>query len=208
MTLFGRTARFDANAVIDAVVDHPACAGFITGKLHRFFLGTDPSAERSEQLTKLFREAELDIRTVVEDIVRHQSFLDPANRYARIRGPWSGGPRHRLRSVSRWSGPCCGTSTRCSFFPPNVAGWPDDHRWLNASPMLLRARAGRDNSRDSVVVDAPDHATWALERAAIYDADAATLDAIRGAIDRVEGRRNKASLALSLAVCAPEFVLA
>lgn len=208
VTLFGRTEHSDASAVIDAVVDHPACAGFITRKLHRYFLGTDPSTERGEELAGSFRESNLNIRAVVENIVRHPAFLDPANRYARIRGPveWRAAAQAALGVEMDWN--MLWDFDQVPFFPPNVAGWPDDQRWLNASPMLLRARAGRDNSWDSVVVDAPDYAVWALERAAIYDASPGTLDSIRGAVDRVDGRRNKASLALSLAVCAPEFVLA
>ena len=208
ITFFGRTARFDTNAVIDAVVDHPACAGHITRKLHRFFLGADPSPARGEELASAFRNSDLNIRSVVENIVRHPSFLDPANRYSRIRGPveWRAGAQAALGVEMEWN--MLWDFDQVPFFPPNVAGWPDDRRWLNASPMLLRARAGRDNSGDSVVVDAPDYALWALERAAIYDASAGTIDAIRGAVERVDGRRNKASLALSLAVCAPEFVLA
>ena len=206
--LFGRTALFDANAVIDAVVDHPACAGHITRKLHRFFLGSDPSTERGAELAMLFRESDLNIRAAVENIVRHPSFLDPANRYARIRGPveWRAAAQAALGVDMEWS--MLWDFDQVPFFPPNVAGWPDDHRWLDASPMLLRARGGRDNSGDSVVVDTSDYASWALERGAIYDANPTTIDAIRGAVDRVDGRREKASLALSLAVCAPEFVLA
>ncbi len=208
VTLFGRKARYDANAVIDAVVDHPACAPFIVGKLHRFFLGTDPSKQRLDELAATFRDNDTNIRPVVENIVRHSSFLDPTNRYARIRGPveWRAAAQAALGVDIEWNS--LWDFGQVPFYPPNVAGWPDDRRWLAASPTLLRAHTGRDHSWDSIVVETPDFATWALRRAALDDASASTVDAIRGAVNRVDERRAKASVALALAVSCPEFELA
>jgi uncharacterized protein (DUF1800 family) len=205
VTLFGKTAHLDANGVIDAIVDHPACAPFIAGKLHRFFLGTDPSKERLDELAATFRDNDTNIRPVVENIVRHSSFLDPTNRYARIRGPveWRAAAQAALGVDIEWN--ALWDFGQVPFFPPNVAGWPDDRRWLAASPTLLRAHAGRDHS---IVVDTPDFARWALRRAALDDASSSTLDAIRSAVDRVDERRAKASVALALAVSCPEFELA
>ena len=208
VTLFGRTAHYDANAVIDAIVDHRACAPFITAKLHRFFIGTDPTKERVDELAGVFRDNDTNIRPVVENIVRHSSFLDPKNRYARIRGPveWRAAAEAALGVEIEWN--ALWDFGQVPFFPPNVAGWPDDRRWLAASPTLLRAHTGRDHSWDSIVVDTDDFAHWALRRAAIDDASMSTIDAIRGAVDRVDERRNKASVALALAVSSPEFALA
>lgn len=208
VTLFGKTGHYDANGVIDAVVDHPACAPFIVAKLHRFFLGTDPSAGRRDELAAVFRDNDTNIRPVVENVVRHASFLDPANRYARIRGPveWRAAAQAALGVDIEWN--ALWDFGQVPFFPPNVAGWPDDRRWLGASPTLLRAHTGRDHSWDSIVVDTPDFASWALRRAALDDASASTVDAIRGAVDRVDERRAKASVALALAVSCPEFELA
>ena len=208
LTLFGKTGRYDTNAVIDAIVDQPACAGFITAKLHRYFMGTDPSAERANELATIFRDSGTEVRPVVENILRHGSFLEPSNRYARIRGPveWRAAAQIALGVPIEWN--VLWDFGQVPFFPPNVAGWPNDSRWLAASPMLLRARTARDNSWDSLVEDNDDYATWALNQAGVFDASATTIDALRGAVKRAEGRRNQASIALSLAVCSPEFLLA
>lgn len=207
LTIFGKTGRFDTNAVIDAVVDHPACAGFITAKIYRYFMGSEPSTDRANELATVFRESGTELRPVVENIVRHPSFLDPKNRYACIRGPveWRAAAQITLGVTIDWN--ALWDFGQVPFFPPNVAGWPNDRRWLTASPMLLRARVGRDNSWDSLVVESDDFALWALHQAAIYDASTNTIDAIRGAVKRGEGRRNQASMALSLSVCSPEFLL-
>ena len=172
------------------------------------FVGRDPAAECADELAGVFCDNDTNIRPVVEHIVRHPSFLDPTSRYALIRGPveWRAAAQAALGVDIEWN--ALWDFGQVPFYPPNVAGWPDDRRWLAASPTLLRAHTGGDHSWDSMVVDTPDFARWALRRAAIDDASTSTIDAIRGAVDRVDERRNKASVALALTVSSPEFELA
>jgi uncharacterized protein (DUF1800 family) len=208
LTIFDKTAVFTKDTVIDHVVDQPACGPFIVGLLHEYFIGTVPNNDRRDELVKIFRESDTEIRPVVENIVRHPSFLDRANRYAHIRGPveWRAAAQEVLEKQIDWN--VLWEFGQVPFFPPNVSGWPHDDRWLGASTTLLRARTGRDHSWDSTVIDTDDYAMWALRKSAIFDASKETVDAIRGAVARVENRREKTSIALSLTVNCPEFVLA
>ncbi len=206
-TLFGKTSLFDAAAVIDALVDHQACAPYITAKLHRYFVGVDGSDERIEELSSLFRSTGYEIRPVVENIVRHPDFLSADVRYARIRGPveWRAAAEAALKVPITWN--VLWDFGQVPFRPPNVAGWPDDRRWMSAGPNLVRANIARDHAWDSIVIETDDPTEWALYQCAIYDASAETISAIRQSVERVESRRDRVTMALSLALVSPEFVL-
>jgi uncharacterized protein (DUF1800 family) len=206
VTLLGKTARFDANAVIDIVLDQPACAPFVTGKLYRYFMGVDAPEDRSRELAELFRR-DFEIRPVVENIVLHPSFVDPAIRYNRIRNPveWRAAASAALKLPIDWG--TLWDMGQVPFYAPNVAGWPDDRRWLAAGPTLARAQTARDRAWDSLVVDTEDPVAWALEQAALFDASSATFNAIKQSVDPIDSRRDRITMAMSLALLCPEFIL-
>ena len=68
-------------------LDHAACAPFVAGKLHKFFHGTDPSPPRRTELATIFRNANLEIRPLVEAILRDPMFFDPSVRMTRAKLP-------------------------------------------------------------------------------------------------------------------------
>jgi uncharacterized protein (DUF1800 family) len=207
VTLLGKTAHFDANAVIDTVLDQPACAPFVTGKLYRYFMGVDAPEDRLRELADLFRR-DFEIRPVVENIVLHPSFVDPAIRYNRIRNPveWRAASSAALKLPIDWD--ALWDLGQMPLYPPNVAGWPDDRRWLTAGPTLARAQTSRDRAWDSLVVETDDPTAWALQQAAIFDPSPATVEAIKQSVDQIESRRDRITMAMSLALLCPEFVLA
>ena len=67
--------------------DHAACAPFVAGKLHKFFHGVDPSPTRRAELATIFRNANLEIRPLVEAILRDPMFFDPSVRMNRAKLP-------------------------------------------------------------------------------------------------------------------------
>ena len=207
VVFLGRRGRLDADGVVDAICKHPALGAHVVTRLHAHLVGTELSDARRDELANLFRSSGLEIRPVVENLVRHPEFLAPASRYARVRSPveWHTAAGAVLGTVigpdELWS------LGQVPFWPPNVAGWPDQRRWLNAGAALVRAHIARDNAWDSPVVDSSDHVRWALDRAAVHDASERTVESLRVAIAGVEGRRDRSTVALSLVVCAPEFVL-
>ena len=146
-----------AQQLIDTVVDHPACAPWIAAKLYRFFVGISPSANRLTELANVFRNANLEIRPLVEAILRDPLFLDPSVRSNRARLPveWV----TAAFSAAGQSNPSWATSVsndlgQLPFEPPSVAGWPGGTRWLAASDALVprgpghrRSGARRDHQR-------------------------------------------------------------
>ena len=163
VTFLGKTAKFDANGIADAVCAHPACAPYITGKIHRFLVGTEPTATRLGQLADLFRKGDLTIQPVVESILRDPSFA--ASNYQRPRSPveWMTAASVVLGKMPD------GLDTlwrlgQVPLHPPNVGGWGDPARTLTAGPSLLRAATARDLANDTIVTDSPDPAPAVLAR--------------------------------------------
>ena len=211
VTFLGRNNVRTADDVIDAICDHEACAPFIVGKLHAYFVGTAPSGARRGELAKIFRDNNLEIRPVVTAIVQHESFR--ASRYNRARLPseWitavtaalalTGDVVNDLRNAG-------GDLGQVLFEPPNVAGWPGTIKWVNPGNAITKgARVAnlcfRDEAiRPSATVDGT------LAHCGIYDASAATLAAMNEAASRCADDKERASVLLALALTSPEFCLA
>lgn len=206
VTFLGRTGRLSAGDVADAVCDHPACAAHIADRVWRFLAGTVADADTVAHLAAVFRDAGLEVRPLVEAVVRHPSFLDLRMTRPRFPVEWftaasltlgdEGDPYHldQLGQVP--------------FYPPNVAGWPVSPKWLSAANTLARARIATEMAWDTEVVDTADPAGAALARAGLFEVSDATRAGLAHAAASIEGRRERTSVLLALAVSSPEFALA
>ena len=211
MTFLGRSVkRYDE--VVDAVCDHAACAPFIAGKLHKFFHGVDPSPTRRTELATIFRTANLEIRPLVEAILRDPAFFDPSVRNsraklpvewvaARVRGHGSeqrrlGGQRRRTTSGS------CPSTHRASRAGPAGRGG-----WRRATPSVAPT-SPHDGPVLAEITNAPDMVGAALARCSVYEMTAAT----RASLDQVAAltipKWQRSRLLLALVLCSPEFALA
>jgi uncharacterized protein (DUF1800 family) len=94
------------------------------------------------------------------------------------------------------------------FHPPNPAGWPVSSRWITAGAAFVRAQAAMSLWDDTEVVDSDDPVAAILAKASVFDPSESTVDGLRAAAERVEGRRARASLLHALVVTCPEFVMA
>lgn len=208
--LLGRTVTTAEN-VVDAVCRHPACARFVTAKLYRYLVGVDPPADRLGGLAQIFTESGLEIRPVVEAIVRDGAFL--AARLTRPRFPveWVTAALALCGiddPVTAYE--CLDALGQVPFYPPSVAGWPTGTQWLSASHAVVRAALAVEAPALSAVASAPDPVTAAFELAAIYSPSPGTRSAAEGLASalRREDPDTRASALLALVVCSPEFALA
>jgi uncharacterized protein (DUF1800 family) len=197
--------------VVDAVCDHAACAPFIAGKLHKFFHGVDPSPARRTELATIFRTANLEIRPLVEAILRDPAFLDPSVRLNRAKQPveWVTAA-FAAAGISNggWAASVANDLGQLPFYPPSVAGWPGGTRWLAASDALARADLAHDGPVLAEITNSPDMVGAALTRCSVYELSAATrasLDAV-AALTLPKWQRSR--LLLALVLCTPEFALA
>lgn len=206
VTFLGRAGIRDAKAVVDTVCDHPACAPFIATKLHRYFVGSDPTPARRDELAKVFRDTGLEIRPLVEAILRHPTFLEA--RYARPRFPveWVTAAAGVLGE--RPSDQVFHLLGQQPFNPPNVAGWPVSSRWLSAGATFVKVQAALELAGDTELGGDGDPVEIVLQRASIYDASAPTRKALESAALAIPRRRDRATTLHALVLVCPEFQMA
>jgi uncharacterized protein (DUF1800 family) len=201
--------RYDE--VVNAVCDHAACAPFIAGKLHKFFHGVDPSPTRRAELATVFRTANLEIRPLVEAILRDPMFFDPSVRLNRAKLPveWV---VHAFAAAGYepnggWQASVADNLGQLPFYPPSVAGWPGGTRWLAAANALVRADVSRWGLLDQIT-NAPDMVAAALTRCSVYEVSTATRAALTQVATSSLPRWQKSRLLLGLTLCSPEHALA
>jgi uncharacterized protein (DUF1800 family) len=205
VTLLGKPVS-NAAEVINVVCDHESCAPFVVGRIHRFLAGVNPDDARRAELASIFRQSGLEIGPVVENIVRHPSFL--AARLNRPRFPIEWFVAAQAVMGTAFDDNVLELLGQVPFNPPNVAGWPVGPRWLSAGATFTRAQAAWDHAGDTEVVDTEDPVTTILEKAGLFELSAETRSAMEAAARGVEQRRERASVLHALAICCPEFALA
>lgn len=195
-----------AEEAINAVCDHPACARYIAGKVYRHLVGEDADDGRLDQLAAVFADGGLEIRPLVEAIVRDASFLDARFTRPRTGLEWLIAVRHLYdMEIDWWYLDGLG---QVPFNPPNVAGWPGDNRWLSAGADLAKAQVASDYAWDTATLDEDDPLGDLLWRAGQFEISEATMAVLEDAIDAVESRRDLSTLLHALLACSPEFSLA
>ncbi|MVU82059.1 DUF1800 family protein [Nocardia sp. ET3-3] len=207
--LLGRQV-ISARDVVDVLCDRPETARFIAAKLHLFLVGQAASEQRLGELAAVFTQARLEIRPLVEAILRHPSFLEA--RYTR--------PRYPVEWVTAALAVCGITDVakafetmtglgQSPFYPPNVAGWPPGNRWIAPGTSVARAALAVEAPVIAEIADASDPVEAVFRRAAIYDPTPETRTAARDLAFALRREpRQAASALLALAITAPEFTLA
>jgi uncharacterized protein (DUF1800 family) len=139
-TLLGVPGVHDVDTVVAAVLQQPACAMFIAGKLGRAILGPSLDPAVVTKLADRFRASGLDVRALVLALVDlHRADVDG--------GPIVLGPTPWLVMAQRATGAQLKPDFRLNalqatgqmpFDPPNVAGWPGGQAWYSSATMVGR----------------------------------------------------------------------
>lgn len=210
----GRSGVHDLDTVIDAVVDHAACADFVAGRFGRSVLGPEADESLLAGLASRFRDADLDLRVLARGVL--EAVAD-----GRV-SDMIQGPMPWLLSAQRATGAVLTADERhwslweaghLPMWPPNVGGWPGGTTWLSSSSM-----AARFNLASSVAAATP---ASSPARAAAVDGDLAVL---ADALGRPEGfsvstldvlrdlapdaRRDAGTEVLTVALASPDLAMA
>jgi uncharacterized protein (DUF1800 family) len=146
-TLLNKTAALDGDDLLALLLEHPATAKRIAGRICRTLLGETAVSEAD--LTALadgLRERDLNVGWAVETVLRSRLFFSEASLNNRIAGPveWVIGAIRALELtdpppstllISEWT-------TRMGqdlFYPPNVGGWSEGRAWLSSQSVVARA---------------------------------------------------------------------
>jgi hypothetical protein len=71
---FGRKGNLDGDDVIDAILEHRACASYIAGKLFAFFGYENPEPEITQGLGQVLRENDWNLRPLLRTMFTSQAF--------------------------------------------------------------------------------------------------------------------------------------
>lgn len=210
VTFLGTRGRFGVDEVVDAVCDHPSCATHVATRLHAHLVGAAPDPAELDRLARVFRAADLEILPLVAAIVRGPAF--EASRRTKPRQPveWLVAALSALGAdgseIDWWSLQLAG---QVPFMPPNVAGWPDDERWLGGSQILGRVNRILEKSWDDAVdTDIEPTVDAVLERCNLWSVSEATRSVLDATAARQSEYDRRLELLFALALCSPEFALA
>jgi uncharacterized protein (DUF1800 family) len=206
VTYLGKPVKRAAD-VVNTVCDHPACPTWIATRIYQHLTGGRTS-KLLPAWSRAFRASGMDIRGLVEAIVRHPTFLDGRNTRPRTPVEWVipamaalGLTDKDLRRDTLYG------MGQLPFYPPNVAGWPSGSRWLSASFALARASLAVQTDGISAIAAASDPVAATLKRCSLYEVSTQTRTALTNAASDVADPGARATVLLALAVGSPEFAL-
>ena len=147
---FGRSGEFDGEDIIAMIMEQPATAEYIAGKIYRFFVRTELSTELQGELGSVLREADYEIATLLETIFLSKDFYSDASVGTHIKSPVelaiSTYKKLGLDSVPGVPdfNRTTGSLGQTLFRPPTVAGWAGGRSWITPGLLLERGNFARD----------------------------------------------------------------
>ena len=160
-TFLGQTGNFDGDDIINIIVQHPACARFVTRHMYNFFVADevqvpswnetppkDPAA--IEALSKTFRESNYDITATLRTLFLSDFFKEA--RFAKVKSP-AELVVGTVRIAGDFAGPRPGLqdlASECSYEgqelinPPSVEGWHTGHEWIDSGALVRRVNFAAD----------------------------------------------------------------
>jgi uncharacterized protein (DUF1800 family) len=147
-TVLGRTGNWTGDDIPGILLEQPACAEFICGKLFRHFISETqvPSEALIAPLARAFRDSGYQLEKPVGMILRSNLFFDRSVRRRRVKSPIEFAigtirsleiqkPTVQTSALAE----ACGRMGQSLYAPPSVAGWDGGAAWINSTAMLARA---------------------------------------------------------------------
>lgn len=144
-TIFGKSAAFTGEEVLDLLLDQKTTARYITQKVYKAFVAETVDGEKAAWLADRFYNSDYNISALLTDIFTSDWFYDEANIGTKIKSPVEllvGLQRtlpmkleneDSLLVMQRLLG-------QILFYPPNVAGWPGGRSWIDSTTLVTRMR--------------------------------------------------------------------
>ncbi len=147
-SIFGRVGRFDGDAVIDLVLQQPACAEFICKKLWTFFAYENPEEEIVKELSKTLRNSNYELAPVLRQMFLSQAFYSPKAVASQLKSP----AQYVIQLTGQLGtelppAPITVAAMRAMgqelFHPPNVKGWEGGRSWITTNTVFVRCSFAR-----------------------------------------------------------------
>lgn len=146
----GATANYDGVGIIDRILAAPPTAGYIGGKLYRYFVRDEVTPAVREALAARLRETDYAVAPLLETIFLSRDFYADASRGTRIKSPVEFVvSTYRKLGLAHLPGvPDFNRVTEALgqhlLFPPTVAGWSYGRSWITPSLLIERGNFALD----------------------------------------------------------------
>ena len=142
-TVLGRAGRFDGDAVLDVILARPQTSEYITAKLWREFVGSEPDPAEVKRIAALFRGRDYDIKAALRALLLTDAFWAADQRGTLVKSPVElvVGTLRQLELTPAEAMPFAVAAAGMGqnlFSPPNVKGWPGGDAWINSNTLLAR----------------------------------------------------------------------
>jgi len=147
-TFFGKTGDWDGGDVVKILLEQPAAAKFLVGKLYSYFVSeVAPPNGLLDPLADSFRKSDYDVAGLMRTMLSSKWFFSENAFRKRIKSPvefvlgaakavYLEDPDSPLQQSLLT--PRVTAMAQTLFAPPNVKGWPGGRAWLNTATMLER----------------------------------------------------------------------
>ena len=201
-TFLGHTGRLDGVDVIDIIMQQPATADYIAGKIYRYFVREDLSPELQKQLGAILRQNKYEIAPLLETVFLSRDFYSPASAGTQIKSPvqlavstYKKLGQNNIPGVPDFNLATSALGQQL-FSPPTVAGWAGGQSWITPGLLLERGNLARDILFPDISFLPPDRYTGGGEIRRVaerirqgMDITTATMDDTKSG-DRAESNKN------------------
>jgi hypothetical protein len=139
----GRKGNFNGDDIIEIILQHPACATYIAGKMWKFFVTDEIEDGLAQSLGQVMKENGWELRPMIRTMLTSKAFYEPRAIGAQIKSPVQ-----LVVGTIRMLGLRTPEAQRLMFAmsqmgqvplqPPNVKGWPGGRMWINTSTLFVR----------------------------------------------------------------------
>lgn len=161
-TFMGKTGNFSGDDILDIILEKPEVSIFITKKVWKEFIGISPSDMSIKLIADKFKLSGYDIKTLLGEILKSNSFDDKKNYGSIIKSPVEmmvGTVRtlnipiedKNLEQFLRY-GQRLGQDI---LNPPNVKGWTGGTNWINSGTLPLREQLLQRMTRGNEIFSKP-----------------------------------------------------
>jgi uncharacterized protein (DUF1800 family) len=149
-TFLGRTGNFDGVDVLKIIFEQPVTAEFLAGKIYRFLVREELSAELRKKLGAVLRDSNYEIKPLLMVIFSSKDFYSQASYGGHIKGPVEHmvGMLKHLGADDIPGVPDFNQATVAMgqhlLNPPSVAGWAGGKAWITPGLLIARGNVARD----------------------------------------------------------------
>ena len=144
VTYLGKTGPLDTQGVIDRILEQPATAVLIAGKLAAHFVTAQPAKSYVSSLADTFRRSKYDMKTLIRAMFTSPEFSAGSSYRSLVKSP----TEFMVHSARALGSTAPGTSKLIAgsgsgmgqslFDPPDVNGWPNNESWISSNTVVVR----------------------------------------------------------------------